>query len=112
MKEQINFEQFLNIEKQLDIRIGGIVSAERVPKSKLLKLTVDFGTETRTVATNIGDGMTDEEIQEKIIGYAAPFIMNLEPAIMKGVESTAMIMVPTIDGVISLGEVALGAKLM
>jgi tRNA-binding EMAP/Myf-like protein len=56
----------------------------------MLKLQVDFGDETRTVMTNIGNRAPG---YEKLVGYQFPFIMNLKPAKIMGVESTAMIMI-------------------
>lgn len=90
MKNQIEFVDFLEIEKNLEIKIGKVTSVEDVPKSnKLIKLTVDFGTETRTVVTNIKPLLTDTQI---LVSMSFPFITNLKPVIMMGIESTAMIM--------------------
>jgi methionine--tRNA ligase beta chain len=92
MKSQIEFSEFLEIEKKLEIKLGSILEVERVPKSeKLLKLKVSFGVEERTVVTNIGDKVDPEILNSRQF----PFITNLKPAKMMGIESTAMIMVPT-----------------
>ena len=112
MKAKINFNQFLEIEKQLEIRYGKITSVERMPKSdKMLKLTVDFGTEERIVMTNIGSSVEDLEV---LLHKFFPYITNLEPAKIMGVISEAMIMVPTMeDGTINLGQNPLiGNKLL
>ena len=112
MKAKINFGQFLEIEKQLEIRYGKIISVERMPKSdKMLKLSVDFGTEIRTVMTNIGSSVEDLEV---LLHKFFPYITNLEPAKIMGVVSEAMIMVPTTeDGAINLGQNPLiGNKLL
>lgn len=94
MKQQIEFSQFIEIEKQLEIRLGKITSVERVPKSdKMLKMNVNFGSENRTVMTNIGNQVNPEDLIEKVL----PFITNLKPTKIMGVESSAMIMVPTND---------------
>ncbi len=100
MKEQIEFTEFLEIEKKLDIRIGEITAAERVPKSdKLLKLTVSFGPNewvegsVKTVVTNIGSNFEPETL----VGALCPFIVNLKPSKMMGIISEAMIMVGTAD---------------
>jgi hypothetical protein len=54
MKDLIEFSEFLELSAKLEIKVGKITEVEDVPKSsKLIKLTVDFGTETRTVVTNI-----------------------------------------------------------
>jgi methionine--tRNA ligase beta chain len=90
MKNQIEFAEFLEIEKKLEIKIGKVTAVEDVPKSnKLLKLTVDFGTETRTVVTNIKPFLTDTQM---LVSMTFPFITNLKPVIMMDIESTAMIM--------------------
>ena len=92
MKERIEFSQFIEIEKQLEIKIGKITSVERVPKSdKMLKMIVNFGSEDRTVMTNIGNQIDPVILLEKVF----PFITNLKPVKIMGVESSAMIMAPT-----------------
>jgi len=113
-KQQITFEEFLEIEKKLDIRIGQIISAERIQKSKkLLKLIVVFGeeeNEIKTVVTNLGEKFDPE----RFIGVACPFIMNLVPSTMMGVTSEAMIMVAEsmTDGNIDLDNYSIGSKLL
>lgn len=94
-KEQIEFSEFLEIEEKLDIRIGKIKAAERVPKSdKLLKLTVIFGIteeDEKTVVTNIGSTVEPESL----LDLTMPFIVNLKPSKMMGITSEAMIVVGT-----------------
>lgn len=105
MKDLIEFSEFLEIQKKLEIKVGQIVNVEDVPKSnKLIKLTVDFGTETRTVVTNIKPLLNTEdgEVQANLRGTLGmaislldkkmSFITNLKPVTMMGIESTAMIM--------------------
>lgn len=90
IKPEISFNQFLDIEKLLDIRIGRVTEAIRVPKSdKMLQLLVDFGNEQRTVMTNIGNRISDERY---LIGLQFPFIVNVAPAKIMGVMSSAVIM--------------------
>lgn len=101
MKKEITFEEFLDIESKLEIKIGQITEAETVPKSYGLKLSVDFGNgDIRTVFTNIGKTHQSEQL----IGLTMPFITNLAPTVIKGVESQAMIMV----GVGSEGQHQIG----
>jgi tRNA-binding EMAP/Myf-like protein len=113
-KEKIEFQEFLEIEKKLEIKVGKVTAVEDVPKSnKLIKLTVDFGTETRTVVTNIKPLLnpSDETITSnlqtslgfamKIVDKSFAFITNLKPVTMMGIESTAMIL----PGEIELGKV-------
>lgn len=104
-KRKIEISEFLEIEKKIEIKIGKVTEAEDVPKSnKLIKLTVDFGSETRTVVTNIKPLLnpSDETIATNLrtsLGMAMSivdkkfaFITNLKPVTMMGIESTAMIM--------------------
>lgn len=92
MKDKIEFSEFLEIEKKLEIKYGTITGVEKMEKSdKMLKLTVDFGEEfQRTVMTNIGNRL---DMTDYLIGLQFPFITNLAPAKIMGVESTAMIMI-------------------
>ena len=112
MKEQIEFSEFLEIEKKLEIRIGKIVEGENVPKSdKLLKLTVDFGElGLKTCVTNLGQYHGPQVFQDTML----PFIMNLKPSKMMGVESEVMIMVADLDGIVEFGmdEFSIGSKLL
>lgn len=98
MKESLDFNTYLDIKNRLEIKMGTIVEAERVPKSqKMLKLSVDFGDgDVRTVASAIGTTFDPEGL----INFQFPFITNLEPAKIMGVISQAMIVLPEKDGVI------------
>lgn len=114
IKEQIEFSEFLEIENKLDIRIGQIAEAERVPKSdKLLKLTVIFGSEDseiKTVVTNIGSTFEPDNL----LGVNLPFIVNLKPTKMMGIVSEAMIMIGTNskNGVMELENYSIGTKII
>ncbi len=101
MKEKIDFKTFLEIEKQLEMKLGLITNVERMEKSdKMLKLTVDFEEdELRIVMTNIGDKIDDVE---KLKNMILPFVTNLKPAKVMGVSSTAMVVVPLKHGNIDL----------
>lgn len=98
MKDNIKFEEFLEIEKRLEIRAGTITSVAEVEKSKkLLQLSVDFGDgDQRTVVTNIKDRLTHPQY---LVGLTVPFVTNLEPSVIMGVRSEAMICPVTISGV-------------
>jgi methionyl-tRNA synthetase len=111
MKDQIEFAEFLEIQQKLEIKIGHITSVEDVPKSnKLIKLTVDFGDETRTVVTNIKPHLNSEI---SILDKKMAFITNLKPVTMMGVESTAMIMPGEIEkGLLITIECQTGTKLL
>ncbi len=76
----ITFEDF----EKIDLRVGKITAAEKVPKSKkLLKLTVDLGTEQRTIVS----GIAHIYEAESLIGKKVPVLANLKPAKLMGVES-------------------------
>ena len=81
----ITFDDF----KKLDLRIGKILSVEKIEGAdKLLKLEVDFGEEKRQVVA----GIAQYYEAEALIGKQCPFILNLEPRILRGVESNGMIL--------------------
>lgn len=76
--------------RKLDLRVGKIVHAERVSKSKkLLKLTVDLGTETRTIVAGIGEKLDDLTLLE---GKHIVVVANLKPASLMGVPSQGMLL--------------------
>ncbi len=73
----------------MDIRIGTILEAERVPKSdKLLKLKVDDGLGGRQILSGIAKHIAPEDI----IGKQVTFLANLAPRKMMGLESQGMIL--------------------
>ena len=73
----------------MDIRIGTILEAERVPKTdKLLKLTIDTGIDKRTVVS----GIAAHYQPESIVGQQVTILVNLEPRKIKGIESQGMIL--------------------
>lgn len=85
VKEQIQYDDFA----KLDLRVGTIVVAEKVPKAdKLLKLQVDLGFETRTIVSGIAEHFKPEEITGKQVVVVA----NLAPRKMRGIESNGMIL--------------------
>jgi len=84
-KETVNFDDFT----KLDIRIGTIIEAEKIAKTKkLLKLKVDVGVDTRTIVSGIAESFK----AEKIIGQRVSVLVNLAPRKIKGVESQGMIL--------------------
>ena len=90
-QEKLSIDEF----RRADIRAGTIVEAERVPKSnKLIRMIVDFGTEKRQIVGGIGKKYAPEQL----IGKTCPFIFNLQPAKLMGVESNGMIMAGNLDG--------------
>ncbi|UTW63504.1 methionine--tRNA ligase [bacterium SCSIO 12741] len=84
-KEAVDFETF----QQMDIRVGTILEAEKVPKAnKLLKLLVDTGLDKRTVVSGIAEFYKPEEI----VGKQVSVLLNLHPRKIRGVESQGMIL--------------------
>lgn len=84
-KPEVSFDEF----SKMDIRIGKILKAERVEKSKkLLKLQVDTGIDTRTVMSGIAEHFEPEDI----IGKQVTILVNLAPRKIMGVESQGMIL--------------------
>jgi methionyl-tRNA synthetase len=83
--DRISVEDFC----ALDIRIGTVLHAEQVPRSKkLLKLQVDLGTEKRQIVGGISQFYRPEEL----VGKQVVVLANLEPATILGVESNGMIL--------------------
>ncbi|APG66092.1 methionine--tRNA ligase [Tenacibaculum todarodis] len=97
-KETIDFEDFT----KLDIRIGTILEAEKVAKTKkLLKLKVDVGIDVRTIVSGIAETFSPEDI----IGQQVSVLCNLAPRKIRGVESQGMIlMTDTQDGKLAFVE--------
>jgi methionyl-tRNA synthetase len=92
MSEPISIDDF----KKVEIRIGEIKSAEKIEGSdKLLKLVVDFGTERRQVLAGIAAYFPDPA---QLVGMKCPFVTNLAPRMMMGLESQAMILATGGDG--------------
>jgi methionine--tRNA ligase beta chain len=89
--DKIIFDDF----KKLDIRIGKVISAEKIENSdKLLKLQVDFGEQKLQIVSGIAEFYTPDSL----VGKEFPFVINLEPRILWGVESQGMIMAASSDG--------------
>ncbi len=85
LKETISFEDF----SKMDMRIGTIVEAEKMAKTKkLLVLKVDTGLDTRTIVSGIAESFSPEEI----IGKKVTVLVNLASRALRGVESEGMIL--------------------
>lgn len=94
-KANIEYDDFA----KMDIRVGTILAAEKVAKTKkLLKLTIDTGIDQRTIVSGIAEYYTPEEI----IGKQVSVLVNLAPKALKGIESQGMIlMAENLDGSLS-----------
>ena len=76
--------------KKVEIKIGEIISVEHIEGSdKLLKLKVNFGQEKRQVLSGIKVHFPDPQA---LVGKRCPFVTNLEPRMMMGLESQAMLL--------------------
>lgn len=94
-KDLVTFDDF----QKMDIRVGTIIQAEKVAKTKkLLKLTVDTGIDGRTVVS----GIAEHYSPEKIVGQQVSILVNLAPRKIKGIESQGMIlMAENTDGTLA-----------
>jgi len=84
-KEEIAFDDFT----KLDLRVGEILAAEKIPKAKkLLKFKVDTGIDERTIVSGIAEDYKPEEL----IGKKVSVIVNLKPVKLRGILSEGMIL--------------------
>ncbi len=86
---------------KLDIRIGTIVAVDVVENAdKLLKLTVDLGEAApRQILSGIREYFADPS---ELVGKQCPFVANLEPRVIRGLESQGMIMAASTEDVFTL----------
>ena len=84
-KEETNYDDFM----KMDLRVGEILTAERMPKTdKLMVMTVDTGIDKRTIVSGIAKHYTAEEL----VGRKVTVLANLAPRKLRGVESQGMIL--------------------
>ena len=84
-KENCSYDEFI----KMDIRTATILEAELVPKTKkLMKLKIDTGIDKRTIVSGIAEYYKPEEV----IGKQVAVLVNLEPRVLKGIESKGMIL--------------------
>ena len=84
-KDTATFEDF----SKLDLRVGTILEAEKMPKAnKLLVLKVDTGIDIRTIVSGIAEHFSPEEV----VGKRVTVLVNLAPRALRGVESQGMIL--------------------
>lgn len=85
IKEEVSIEEF----QKIDLRVGKIISAEKIENAdKLLKLLVDLGNEKRTLIAGIAKSYKPEELINKNVVVLA----NLKPKVIRGVESKGMLL--------------------
>jgi methionyl-tRNA synthetase len=89
-KETIAFDDFT----KLDLRVGTILEAEKMPKAKkLLVLKVDTGIDIRTIVSGIAEHFRPEEV----VGKQVTVLVNLAPRALRGVDSEGMILMTEDD---------------
>jgi methionyl-tRNA synthetase len=92
---ELTFEEF----QKTDLRAAKVLTAERVPKTeKLLKLTLDLGSEQRTVVSGIAGAYAPEAL----VGRTVVYLANLKPAKIRGVLSQGMILAAGDEEVLAL----------
>jgi methionyl-tRNA synthetase len=98
LKALIDYSQF----EKLDLRVGQVIAAEKVPKSKkLLKLLVDLGFEKRTIISGISLSYAPEDL----VGRKLIIVANLAPATIMGVESQGMVLAASLDAQLELPQI-------
>lgn len=95
-KAEISYGDFA----KLDIRIGTVTAAEMVPETdKLIKCTVDFGALGRRT---IVSGIAAWKKPEDLVGRQLPYVVNLAPRMLRGVESAGMLLAASDESGVAL----------
>jgi methionyl-tRNA synthetase len=106
---RITIDDFLKV----DLRVAKVLSAEKVPNSrKLMKLSIDVGTEQRTLVAGIAEAYEPEQLVGRTVGV----VFNLKPAKLMGIESNGMILAASPEGgkpvlVAFDGDIAPGSRI-
>jgi methionyl-tRNA synthetase len=88
---RISIDDYMKVE----LRVAKVLAAERVPKSsKLLKLSVDVGSEQRTIVAGVAEAYEPDTL----VGRTVAIVFNLKPAKLMGVESNGMVLAASPDG--------------
>ena len=89
--DKISIDDFMKVE----LRVAKVLTAEKVPNSrKLLKLSIDVGTEQRTLVAGISEAYEPEQL----VGRTIVMVFNLKPAKLMGIESNGMVLAASPDG--------------
>ena len=89
--EKITIDDFMKVE----LRTAKVLTAENVPNSrKLVKLSIDLGTEQRTLVAGIAEAYEPEQL----VGRTIVMVFNLKPATLMGIESNGMVLAASPDG--------------
>lgn len=84
--DEIQYDDFAKLE----IRIGTVEAAEPIPQTdKLIKCTIDFGEFGKRI---IVSGIAEWKQPEELVGKQLPYIVNLAPRVLRGVESQGMLL--------------------
>ena len=96
LKPLVNFSAL----QALDLRVGEILAAEKVPaSSKLVRLTVSFGDHTRTILAGL---QKERENLQALVGWQTLFVINLEPKRLAGEVSEGMLLAFSMAGLAPL----------
>jgi methionyl-tRNA synthetase len=89
--DRITIDDFMKV----DLRVAKVLAAEKVPNSrKLVKLSIDVGTEQRTLVAGIAEAYEAEQL----VGRTIVMVFNLKPAKLMGIESNGMVLAASPDG--------------
>jgi methionyl-tRNA synthetase len=89
--DKISIDDFMKI----DLRVAKVLTAEKVPNSrKLVKMTIDVGTEQRTLVAGIAEAYEPEQL----VGRTIAIVFNLKPAKLMGIESNGMVLAASPEG--------------
>jgi methionyl-tRNA synthetase len=89
--DRITIDDFMKV----DLRVAKVLTAEKVPNSKkLVKMTIDVGTEQRTLVAGIAEAYEAEQL----VGRTVAIVFNLKPAKLMGIESNGMVLAASPEG--------------
>ena len=89
--DRITIDDFMKV----DLRVAKVLAAEKVPNSrKLVKLSIDLGTEQRTLVAGIAESYEPEAL----VGRTIVMVFNLKPAKLMGIESNGMVLAASPEG--------------
>jgi methionyl-tRNA synthetase len=89
--DRITIDDFMKV----DLRVAKVLAAEKVPNSrKLVKLSIDVGTEQRTLVAGIAESYEPEAL----VGRTIVMVFNLKPAKLMGIESNGMVLAASPEG--------------
>ena len=87
----ISIEDFAKV----DLRVGTVIAAEPIPgATKIMRLEIDIG--DRKVVTTAG--IAQHYKPEEMVGRKVVVVANLQPAVIRGIESQAMILAASAEG--------------